>query len=264
MAAPGPQEESAMQLFAMIGTAAFVLVGTATGARLLLLARRTRRAPELLLGCSLFAYAAVGQPLVVVSPALGERFGSDARFAGVLVGLAAIALSVTSSYLFNRSVFRPDAGWARVAGWLGGSLAIGAALLILASLPERAGNPTPGVKAGVALLSIDFALCNLWSAFESLRYYGLMRRRRALGLADPIVTNRFLLWGVGTSTIGLVSFATIACAAAGQSPAVHPVPLLLTALSGCVASCSFYLAFFPPGGYRRYLTQDTAMAGVSA
>ena len=36
----------------------------------------------------------------------------------------------------------------------------------------------------------------LWLAFESLRYWSLLRRRLRLGLADPLVTNRFLLLGI--------------------------------------------------------------------
>jgi hypothetical protein len=33
-------------------------------------------------------------------------------------------------------------------------------------------------------------------AFESFRYWRMLRRRLRLGLADPVVTNRFLLWGI--------------------------------------------------------------------
>lgn len=36
----------------------------------------------------------------------------------------------------------------------------------------------------------------LWSATEAFLYHDRMRHRSALGLADPIVANRFLLWAV--------------------------------------------------------------------
>ena len=35
----------------------------------------------------------------------------------------------------------------------------------------------------------------LWVAIESFRYYGQQRRRLRIGLADPILSNRFLLRG---------------------------------------------------------------------
>ena len=39
-----------------------------------------------------------------------------------------------------------------------------------------------------------------WGGFEALRYFFLLRRRQALGLADPVVTNRFLLWAIADWT----------------------------------------------------------------
>ena len=44
-------------------------------------------------------------------------------------------------------------------------------------------------------------------AFESFRYWRMLRRRLRLGLADPVVTNRFLLWAVwaACSTLNFVA-----------------------------------------------------------
>ena len=36
----------------------------------------------------------------------------------------------------------------------------------------------------------------LWTSVESLTWWRRMHRRVALGLADPVVANRFFLWGV--------------------------------------------------------------------
>src|SRR5262249_16178730 len=35
----------------------------------------------------------------------------------------------------------------------------------------------------------------VWMSVESFRYGAMLRRRLRLGLADPLVANRFLLWG---------------------------------------------------------------------
>ena len=52
---------------------------------------------------------------------------------------------------------------------------------------------------------------SLWGAAESLRYFSMMRRRAKLGLADPLVTNRFLLWGlgIGAAMVGLRPIAEL-------------------------------------------------------
>ena len=42
-----------------------------------------------------------------------------------------------------------------------------------------------------------------WAFFESFKYWGAMRKRAALGLGDPIVTNRFLPRLVIASAIGV-------------------------------------------------------------
>ncbi|MFK7894917.1 MAG: hypothetical protein AB8G23_03725 [Myxococcota bacterium] len=39
----------------------------------------------------------------------------------------------------------------------------------------------------------------LWGFCEALRYYAQMRRRLTLGLADPVVANRFLPSGMALS-----------------------------------------------------------------
>src|SRR5262249_36825653 len=48
------------------------------------------------------------------------------------------------------------------------------------------------------------------TGFESLRYYALLRKRVALGLADPAVANRVLLWGLmGATALACVLVDTV-------------------------------------------------------
>jgi hypothetical protein len=80
-----------------------------------------------------------------------------------------------------------------------------------------------------------------------------MRRRRRLGLSDPVVTNRFLLWGMfggvslATSLLHYVYFA------AGISPAQSNVVPMWTALSCLFTGTSMFLCFSPPRAYREFL-----------
>ena len=45
----------------------------------------------------------------------------------------------------------------------------------------------------------------LWGSLEALSYWRRMQKRTAIGLADPAVTNRFLLWGIGAGAAGVGS-----------------------------------------------------------
>ncbi len=92
-----------------------------------------------------------------------------------------------------------------------------------------------------------------WAASESLRYYGLMKRREALALAEPLVTNRFLLWGIGAlagATATVFSGTMIALGAAADSQLLIGLRLT-TALCGATSAIAIWLAFFPPAAYRR-------------
>lgn len=38
-----------------------------------------------------------------------------------------------------------------------------------------------------------------WGGLEALYYYGMLRKRMRLGMADPVVTDRFRLYGVAVA-----------------------------------------------------------------
>ena len=90
-----------MQFVALLGTACFVVVGAVVGARVLLLARRSRQLPELYLGASLFLYAAIGQPFAVANRPLAAAYGYEARILAVAVALCAITTAMIMLYLFT-------------------------------------------------------------------------------------------------------------------------------------------------------------------
>src|SRR5688500_11817996 len=102
-----------MQLVSAAATLAFVVVSAILGVRLLALARRTRRMPELALGLAYVTVGALGYPLGLSSalPGMPET-AARACFAlsHLFTGLGSAAV-----YVFTCNVFRPDARWAR---WL--------------------------------------------------------------------------------------------------------------------------------------------------
>src|SRR5690606_3537968 len=90
----------------------------------------------------------------------------------------------------------------------------------------------------------------LWTMVESYRYYGLLRRRLALGLSDPLLTNRFFLWGIpslGTGRAGWMArlgylFSGRRAAAAARSPVIQ----VATATFGVATVTHYGFTFFAP------------------
>ena len=77
----------------------------------------------------------------------------------------------------------------------------------------------------------------------------LARRRARLGLTEPLVANRFLLWGLGTLAALGIWLHSLWSEIAQRSERTEWY-LVVTVL-GCGCALSIWLAFFPPRAYRR-------------
>jgi hypothetical protein len=232
-------------------TATSLIVGT----RLLLRSRRSHGLPELLMGCTYVAASGLGYPLSVASSFLASR---PAMLAAVVVGEALIVFGCSCFLLFNAKVFRPNAAWSVPAAALGAViLAAGGASVVVAyfSTPDAA-LVTERARGGTAAMLLALGGGHAWTAIEGLRHYRMMRRRLALGLADPVVTNRFLLWGL----TGVVSMTWNGVASssllAGVSITSHPVPVLAISLGGFVSAFMLVLIFTPPAWYTRWIGRE--------
>ncbi len=231
-----------------LGIAVQIVADAVVGVRLLLLARRTRRLPELCLGLCCLLLGGIGLPLSLV--ARGGLAASRPELAGQLlaVGFAFQNAACLALFVATWRIFRPDAGWAAGLSWAAG-------LAMLASLVGQAA--TVGFRGGVdqgAFYQLGFvarALAFAWGGFEAGHYALLLRRRIRLGLADPVVADRFRLWALCCLAVvfGFASFA--ASRALGVEPATSPVVLSVTSVVGSVAGVALWLAFLPPRAYLR-------------
>lgn len=240
-----------MKILALLAMLAFVVVGAVVGARLLLLARRTRQLPEFAVGLSLFSYSIFCEPLAVASRPIGMAFGLDARLAVLALALLANWVTVTGVYLFTFTVFRRGTAWGKAAVAFGSLVTVVMSVVLLSDIARQGaiGEQTLLTRACLAGMSLNFAACMAWTAAEAVRYHGLMRRRMALGLADPVVTNRFLVWGVGSAACAGLSLSLVVCSAIGLNLVVHPVPILLLSVCGLTAAICWMLSFLPPAAY---------------
>lgn len=80
-------------------------------------------------------------------------------------------------------------------------------------------------------------------------HHRMARRRVALGLADRVVANRFLLWGLFGLTATGINVASLIGNALGVDPSRSPSVIVPMGVLGFGASAAMYLAFVPPAWY---------------
>ncbi len=243
-----------MQILAQLGGGAFTLVCLLIGLRLLLLAARTRHLPELLVGSSLFLMAGIGYPLSSIARQL-PGLAPEARVALGLTGALFVVIGVSSNAAFTWLLFRRDVIWARA---LLATVALTGILLFVAE--SIAGNWTTGSTFFWPWIPAAITLSMGWAFVECARYHLMLRRRLRLDLADPVVTDRFRLYAVGT-LLGLITNVVgwvFWCL--GLEMLTDPLGAPLLGLLGAGSAVYMWLAFLPP---RAYLVRVKARAAAT-
>jgi hypothetical protein len=236
-----------MEGHAYLGEVAAAIFYLVAGVRLLRLAGRTGEVPERLLGLlflfSSASYVVYEIPIVFPLDSLWEAF----NFAGRLLYLPAAPILA----VFTRRVFRPESAW---AAWLVG----GCAALLVAGV---VGSALTGDWEGFALdrpwfwldwsgYTIPFA----WAAVESLAQYRQARRRTEVGLCDPLVCNRLLLWGLFGTTAVLVSLVIpFQYAAYARESVFNATFDGIVGVGELLTIGLIWIVFFPPAPYRRWI-----------
>ena len=234
-----------MEAVALLAGLASVLTSWIVGGRLLALGRRTRRTPELLIGLGLFLVGGLWSPLVAVGRQAAQ-LPDPSRAAFVVAGALCAIAGVGSLALFNWRVFRPTPA----AGAL--ALCVGVALLVCFAAQSRA----PGWagyardERGPWSAATWVVVANyVWANLESWRQYRLLARRRALGLADPVVTDRMRLWAMALLASLLATATAATCQSLGIPMGGTALGLWLSAVAALSAAVCLWLAFLPPAAY---------------
>lgn len=235
------------ELVAGVGGGLFVLASLIVGGRIMWMARRTRGLPELVLGAALFLMGGIGYPLMMAA-VNGHALADSTRSALVAGQIAANLVGMGGICWFTMHIFRPRVAWAK-ALWLGLSglyVGLAAAQVLGSSLIAFANSPETGPwyisnYAGIVVMS--------WAGIESLRYWGMQKKRLALGLADPVVADRFRLWGVAILTATSITVISSAFQLAGVNMIGTASGSLVIGVLGLVASATLGLAFMPTQGY---------------
>ena len=189
-------------------------------------------------GLSMLASAAAGRSTITGATLQGSAF-------------VAIFIGSAAQCLFVWYVFRRQVAWARPLVYAAiALLATAYAADILENGLVNRSHDGSWFRAGMVLR----LLVMVWNSVESLLYWRRLRRRLRLGLADPVVTNRFLLWGISSAAAffgsGLIFvFVTVTGIDPNQIPSLN----LIVSLHGLVAAIAMWLAFQPPASYVRWI-----------
>ncbi len=265
-----------MQAVAGLITALNLVLSIVVGLRLFARARRDGwPAPEASLALYFLLSAVLSTPpqLVVYAGLADPTLAVSDDVARPLLAFAVLAMALGNAgvYVFLWKTFYPESGAARAL------VAVGCAALF-------GGYALEAVQEGFA--PVIFAGAGHWIGWAgrsaamlaacvlSIRYWAMMRRRVALGLADPVVANRFLLWGIWAAAGFLNFFADLAARGtyvllSGTTTEMIPeilapiiwTTVLATMLLGAVSAVTLFLTFFPTEGYRRWLERRAVVAG---
>jgi len=236
-----------MEGYAYIGellTSIFYLV---VGARLLKLASRTGQVPERLLGV-LFLFSSASY-LAYVSPMVFNEdwLWTPLSFLGRVLYLPIPALLA----IFTRQVFRPKSRWAVWFVWAS----------VVLPVAGVGGSALGGDWEGYSLANpwfwaewVGYTLPFGWAGAEAFSQYAKARRRRKHGLCDPIVCNRFLLWGIYAVLTVIASLLILPMyahyARHGEFAAIWD---RLVGAAEIASIAAIWVVFFAPAFYRSWI-----------
>ena len=221
------------------------------GARLVSLGIRTGQTPERFLGAAFMMYGVSGVVYAIAAFESLTAFWTPLNFAARVAYLPCPLLVA----IFTARVFRPDDRWAR---WI----VQGVAILFLAGV---GGSALTGDWEGFSLGNpffwlewVGYTLPFGWAAAEAFHQYLQARRRVSIGLCEPSVCNRLLLWSLFGLIQVLGSFVLIGQYAAYERENVFSSSWdYLYGGTMIAALLVMWFAFFPPASFVRWVNRST-------
>jgi hypothetical protein len=233
----------------------FFAVSLTVGVRLLALAARSRQAPELLIGLGVLGIGPVGFGLQTVAGRVGDYALAEQL---ATAGAVAVAVGIWAKLAFNWLVYRRGSR-AALAVMLTLGAAVAAQLLaqpLVGSFLEA--DRHVGLAAARGALQ---AAALGWGSLEAFAYWIQLRRRARLGLSEPVLVNRFVLWAISAGAAALGTAIGVAASVVTGRP-IQQIPAVLASASafGLVAALGMWLAFAPPRVYARWIAAGRSRA----
>lgn len=235
------------------------LVYLIAGARLLRLSHLTREKPELLLGSS-FLFMGTGSLLYSIAEILPfETAWTPLNFSGRISYIVAFVLVAD----FTRFVFRSEERW---GAWI-------VVFTIVLFVSGVGGSAMSGDWEGFTVSSgwywlewAGYTLPVAWACAEATREHIRARRRSRVGLCEPLVCNRLLLWACFSALQIAGNLISVGQYAAFERDGVFTAGWdYLYGASSISSLAMMWVAFFPPAFYRRWIERAAhANASVDA
>lgn len=243
-----------MEEQAYIGELISALIYLYAGMRLLRLSSRTGEVPErllaamfLIVGTSLLLYDI---PIMLDNESIWTAF----NLAGRVTYLPAQVLLA----VFTRQVFRPEGAW-------GTWMVYGCAILMAVGV---GGSVWSGDLEGFSIGShwfwlewIGYSIPYAWAGAEALAHYRRARRRLRLGLCDPLICNRYLLWGFFGAMQLLINVAVLqSYSEYEQGGSFGATWDALISAGELISLALIWLIFFSPAVYQRWINGNAPVA----
>jgi hypothetical protein len=232
--------------------ALYLLTVLIVGGRLVMLARRTKQLPELLLGGALLLGGVLGGPLEAASVSLRAETGNAIAGTLLLAGKIASLAALICHANFVRCVFRPRERWA----WLLVAVMIACPVAALFGYSAHGAFATSEIPWSWFWIDLSARIIgSTWLAAEGAIYYGMMKRRLRLGLAEPLVTNRFLLWTMAGGLSIVIMFTSVPPMFLDPvaDASLLTLDLFVFSIAGVGISVLYFLTFLPPERFRRWI-----------
>jgi hypothetical protein len=251
-----------MQSISLLGVGIQAIASLVVGVRLASLARRTRRFPELALSLTTLLGTVIGYPLGLLAIGL-ERAGLPGVTPVFFIAASVMMTGVSMNYFFTWRVFRQGAPLAVVVCGLGVWLLfapIGAVVVHINRYGIDGGIQNSPLWVGMAVGAVLGGY--VWTASESFRYYLSSRRQLRLGLIEPSVSNRFLLWSLASACFLAIAITAGIGVQLGHDPLQSAGFSLAVGGLGLVNSACNVLCFMPPQWYLDWVSRSRAAAGA--
>lgn len=249
-----------MKAFVFVAIGLQAIVSLVVGVRLLRLALSSRQIPELSLSLNTLLLPAVGFPMMVASLAM-EKFGIPGSLIAHTLGGVATAVAGSMAWVFTWRVFRPGSRLAAFATLC--AIVVFLAVVALATgvvVEHSIENAGPHMGRWVLGFPLAGLVGNGWAMAESFSCFAAMRKRLRLGLADPVVCNRFLVFSILTACWTMAMSCLFVVLWMQASPFETSWFVAVTSVAGVVNASCLVLAFMPPRGYTDRIRGSAAPA----
>ena len=242
-----------MRLISLAPLALFMITSLVVSVRLVVLWRKTRKLPELLLATAMFSCGFLAYAVATALKLLTSG-STDLRLPLSVTMLTIECIGIVALIGFALQVFHRGKKWAMAVALLLCALLIAAVSAeVLTGEILRYSDSTPMAGPYIPLGLAARGSGPTWMAFECFRYHAKLRRQRALGLVPRLVVDRVLAWGIGIGASAIAyAFAIGHRLVYGTGLRDHDWALSTVSVLALVSSLCIAFAFFPPKRYRRW------------